>query len=363
MQPLDLSPIAGSEKAFPSTFTPPRSTPETNPATPPGYASEFAPGNLAGQGRPVPARRRGIKTHGLAGGLASGALLFLLACQGDDREGFYGAAQAEAESWKLSPSQGGLILAVYRDLGDSVEAGEVLALSDTVPIALQIEEMRAGLAEIDAQARARGEEKRAVQTEAAGLRRDLDRVESLVASGTVPGQRADDMKTGLGSARAKAAALAAGAEAVRSKEAGLRAKLRLLEEQRERCSLRAPVSGRITARYRHPGEMGFPGQPILELSRTDSLDIDFFVPQTLLGAIRLGEAVDLRLDAPDGKAVWLPATIRHIADEAEFSPKNIQTRESRNELVFWVRARAANRDGRLKRGLPLEVWKSGSARP
>ena len=64
------------------------------------------------------------------------------------------------------------------------------------------------------------------------------------------------------------------------------------------------------------------------------------------------------LHAGDGKnGSFLPATISWTGDAAEFSPKNIQTRESRNELVFRVRALAANKEGMLKRGLPVEVWK------
>ena len=65
--------------------------------------------------------------------------------------------------------------------------------------------------------------------------------------------------------------------------------------------------------------------------------------------------VDVGTDASD--AVFVPAVVSWISDEAEFSPKNVQTRESRNELVFRVRVRAPNPDRMLKRGLPVEVWK------
>jgi HlyD family secretion protein len=53
----------------------------------------------------------------------------------------------------------------------------------------------------------------------------------------------------------------------------------------------------------------------------------------------------------------VPAVIRFISSEAEFTPKNIQTRESRAELIFRVRAQAASGDGLLKRGMPVEIWK------
>jgi HlyD family secretion protein len=57
------------------------------------------------------------------------------------------------------------------------------------------------------------------------------------------------------------------------------------------------------------------------------------------------------------KETFLPGTVTWIGSEAEFSPKNIQTRQSRNELVFRIRATIPNANGRLKRGLPVEVWR------
>jgi HlyD family secretion protein len=76
-----------------------------------------------------------------------------------------------------------------------------------------------------------------------------------------------------------------------------------------------------------------------------------------LAGIKYGQNVRLRLDDGSKAGVFLPAAVSWIGHEAEFSPKNIQTRESRNELVFRVRALAPNKDGMLKRGLPVEVWK------
>jgi HlyD family secretion protein len=79
----------------------------------------------------------------------------------------------------------------------------------------------------------------------------------------------------------------------------------------------------------------------------------------MLPQFSLGKALRIRLDDADGKKqeTFLPAVISWISSDAEFSPKNIQTRESRNELVFKIRAMAPNTNGFLKRGLPVEVWK------
>jgi HlyD family secretion protein len=104
-----------------------------------------------------------------------------------------------------------------------------------------------------------------------------------------------------------------------------------------------------------------PGNPVYELGNYDTMQVDFYVPQTILGGFKLGQAVRIRIDdqSPSSKQkqTFVPAQITWISSDAEFSPKNIQTRESRNELVFKIRALAANKDGLLKRGLPVEVFR------
>jgi HlyD family secretion protein len=93
----------------------------------------------------------------------------------------------------------------------------------------------------------------------------------------------------------------------------------------------------------------------------DTLYADFFIPQALLASIKYGQTVRIRVDFDvphvKGKERLLPATVTWIGSEAEFSPKNIQTRQSRNELVFRVRATIPNVNGMLKRGCPVEVWR------
>jgi HlyD family secretion protein len=125
----------------------------------------------------------------------------------------------------------------------------------------------------------------------------------------------------------------------------------------KRCEIRAPVTGKILTRFRNVGEWASPTQPIYEMSRGDTLRADFYVPQPLLSSLALGEKVYIRVDTEKGVAKHLPAAISYISDEFEFAPKNIQTRESRNELVFEIRVTSPNPDGILKKGMPVEIWK------
>lgn len=288
---------------------------------------------------------------------ALAGLFAISGCRNGDDTRFLGSAQIESDPMTLAPALAGPLVAVMKSEGDSVNAGEVLAIIDTLPLHWQREELLASHDELRAALRAKHKEVAAIGTEAGGVERDLKRIGSLVQAGSAPEQQEDRLRTSLLSARERQQAAQAGAEGIKGREAALLAKLSFLDEQLRRCFIVAPMTGKVLTRYRQVGEMASPSQPVFELTRHDTLRAHFFVPQPALADLRLGGTVYLRLDLPGEQGEFVPASINFISDEAEFAPKNTQTRESRNELVFEVKALAANSDGRLKRGLPVEVWK------
>ncbi|MBW8888757.1 MAG: HlyD family efflux transporter periplasmic adaptor subunit [Fibrobacteres bacterium] len=292
----------------------------------------------------------------MAGALAAAGLLG--ACGARTDPDFIGSAIVEAETYQVAALTQGQLKSLYKQEGQSVAAGELLGIVDTVPYALQLLEARAGLAESDAGKRSQQSQIQGGQAEVKGLERDYARIAPLAKEGSLPAQQEDKLASGLDAGRAKLSAARQMLTSMDAKRQGLEARIGLLQDQLRKCYLRAPVAGRVLTRYKNPDETTAPGQPVYEIGREDTLRIDFFVPQTWLSGIKYGQAVRIRLDQGGSKeGSFLPAAVSWIGNEAEFSPKNIQTRESRNELVFRVRALAANKDGLLKRGLPVEVWK------
>lgn len=289
---------------------------------------------------------------------ALGAAGLLTACGARIDPGFIGSAIVEAETYQVAALTQGQLKALYKQEGQAIAAGELLGIVDTVPYALQLLEAKAGLSELDAGKRSQQSQIQGGQAEVKGLERDYARIAPLAKEGSLPAQQEDKLASGLDAGRAKLSAARQMLTSLDAKRQGLEARIGLLQDQLGKCYLRAPVAGRVLTRYKNPDETAAPGQPVYEIGREDTLRIDFFVPQTWLSDIKYGQAVRIRLDQAGSKeGAFLPATISWIGNEAEFSPKNIQTRESRNELVFRVRALAANKDGLLKRGLPVEVWK------
>jgi hypothetical protein len=133
---------------------------------------------------------------------------------------------------------------------------------------------------------------------------------------------------------------------------GARAALKAVEVQIERTALAAPVSGIVIERLVRAGELASPGAPLLTLADLDQVTLTVYVPEADLGRVALGQEVDVTVDAYEEVFV---GRVSHIASQAEFTPKNVQTQEERVHMVFAVKVRLDNTDHRLKPGMPADA--------
>jgi len=115
----------------------------------------------------------------------------------------------------------------------------------------------------------------------------------------------------------------------------------------------APVGGLVLDLSIHEGELAAPGATLLELGDLDQVMLTVYVPEDRLGWVRIGQAVEVRVDSfPDRTFV---GSVVAIADEAEFTPRNVQTQEERVNMVFAVDVRIPNPDHLLKPGVPADA--------
>ncbi len=131
------------------------------------------------------------------------------------------------------------------------------------------------------------------------------------------------------------------------------AAVNVLQAQSDKLVIKSPIDGVVLSRTIEPGEVALPSTPLLTLARLDDLTITVYIPEDRYGAISLGEAAQVTVDSFPG--VTFPATVVHIADQAEFTPRNVQTAEGRRTTVFSVKLAVTNPEGRLKAGMPSDV--------
>lgn len=119
------------------------------------------------------------------------------------------------------------------------------------------------------------------------------------------------------------------------------------------CQVTSPLTGTVLTRYHEPGEQVGMGTRLFTLADLREVWTYVYVPQPMLAQLRLGMEVNGHLPELHDQAV--PGRIVKISDEAEFTPKNVQTREERTRLVYGVKVLFKNPDGLLKPGMPIEV--------
>jgi HlyD family secretion protein len=119
------------------------------------------------------------------------------------------------------------------------------------------------------------------------------------------------------------------------------------------CEIKSPIRGKVLTRYQEPGEFVLPGTKIFTIADLENLWAYIYVAAPLLAKLQLGQKIFAYL--PEMKMQAFDATITKISDEAEFTPKNVQTREERTRLVYAIKIQLVNTANILKPGMTVEV--------
>jgi HlyD family secretion protein len=187
---------------------------------------------------------------------------------------------------------------------------------------------------------------------------DYARATTLLESRTITQKQFDDTQARFISAQQTYEKLVTGlrkeevlaARALRDQAAALKDQL---AKKIADCSIIAPSSGIVTVKSVEPGELVSPGSNLLRITRLDTVKLVIYVPEADLASILIGQEAAIGIDGAGDRT--FPGTVVTVSDVAEFTPKNVQTREERTKLVFGVKIRIPNPEGILKPGMPADA--------
>ena len=134
------------------------------------------------------------------------------------------------------------------------------------------------------------------------------------------------------------------------------------EDRVGRAAIRNPSAGTVLVTYVRTGEVVAQGQPLYRIANLDEMDVRAYVTATQLSGLRIGGMAQVTFDTGNGRETTEGA-ITWISDRSEFTPTPIQTREERADLVYAIKIRVPNPDGRLKIGMPVDVQLSQQRAP
>ncbi|MCB0642377.1 MAG: HlyD family efflux transporter periplasmic adaptor subunit [Phaeodactylibacter sp.] len=288
-------------------------------------------------------------------------LLFLLLLAGCRQETNLANAYGnfETESTKISSEANGKLLSFTVEEGQKLEKGATIGLVDTTHLHLQRQQLKATLQSFGQKLQNADAQIAVLKAQKDNLLREQDRLTKLVADKAATPQQLDDINGKIDVIdRQIAAAKSQNSQANTSISSGrdpVAAQIAVLDDQIRKCYLNNPVAGTVLAKYAREAEMVGMGSPLYSIASLNELNLRAYVSGTQLSEIAIGKQVTVRVD--DGAEGFrdYPGTIAWIADEAEFTPKTIQTKEERTTLVYAIKVRVKN-DGKLKIGMPGEVY-------
>jgi HlyD family secretion protein len=184
-------------------------------------------------------------------------------------------------------------------------------------------------------------------------RKEYDRVAALLKSGSINQQRYDQIETAYHQALLSKKQADASYQAALAELAKVESEIALLQKRLSDCFPKSPQSGVVTNKFVKAGEWIGTGKPLVKIAQLDTVWVKVYLPPEDLTRISLGGCAEI--DPEDGRTKLLDGTVSWISEEAEFTPKNVQTKEARADLVYAVKIIIPNPEKTLKRGMPVSV--------
>jgi HlyD family secretion protein len=297
-------------------------------------------------------------------------VLYLSGCTSGDGTAISATGTIEATEITLSAQSGGQIKTIIADEGQRVGAGDTLLIIDDTDWRYQWEQARGGYEMAEAQYRLAlkgAREEDIIQAEASykNAEADLKRMDELYRTKSISEKQFDDAKTRFTVSqqiweKAKRGLRQEEIDAARARRDQAKGLLSSLRKKMNDCNVVAPMAGTITKRFAEQGELAGIGMALFRMSDLSIMDITIYVPEADLPKVQLNQKAVVHIDAFPSKDYT--GEVVFISPTAEFTPKNIQTKDERTKLVFGVKVKVPNPDGTLKAGIPADVIVHGSSR-
>ncbi|MDE5839305.1 MAG: HlyD family efflux transporter periplasmic adaptor subunit [Muribaculaceae bacterium] len=284
------------------------------------------------------------------------SVLLLTAC--NSKPDYDATGIFEATTVTVSAETSGKILYMPISEGDSVRKGQTIAVIDTTLLVLQkkqIESQRQSAESVSPDIAAQAA---ALRSQIAHQQNECERFARLLADGATTQKQYDDAQAQLnvlkGQLSALLSTLGKNRASITDNAVAIQYQSEQIDEQLAKSVVQSPLAGTVLIKYAEPGEFATPGRPLCKLADLDNIYLRSYFTASQLADIRIGQKVTVIADFGGDDQFEYPGTITWIAQESEFTPKSIQTRDSRANLVYAVKIAVKN-DGRLKLGQYGEV--------
>lgn len=280
----------------------------------------------------------------------------LISCQNNKKYDATGIF--EATTVTVSSETNGKLISFTVEEGDSVTMGQQVGLVDTTLLSLQQKQLMSQQSAVEKSSPDIAAQVAALRTQIAHQQNECDRIARLLAEGAATMKQSDDANAQLATLHGQLEGLLSTLDKDRSSitesASALQYQREQIEEQIRKSNIVAPITGTILQKYAEQGEYATPGRPLFKMANLDNIYLRSYFTASQLANITIGQEVTVIADFGGDKQYEYHGKIIWIAQESEFTPKSIQTQDTRANLVYAVKIAVSN-DGRLKLGQYGEV--------
>jgi HlyD family secretion protein len=281
------------------------------------------------------------------------AFTFLVISCGKNGERADAYGNFEVEETTISAQASGELLVFDIEEGIQLQTNQQIGVIDSTSLVIQKSEIIANISSVNANKTSVAAEQSILKTEMVNLKRELKRVKKLLKSEAATQKQLDDLEGNIEVLKSKMAATNSKYAVIDAQVNALYAKIDLIDEQISRCQIVNPFQGMVLTKLARTNELVAPGRALYKIADMSNIYLKAYISEPQLATIKVGQQVTISIDYQDSQKEFA-GTITWVSSESEFTPKIIQTKEERVNLVYAIKVAVAN-DGYLKLGMPGEV--------
>ncbi len=274
------------------------------------------------------------------------SLIILSSC-GDKKEDFDASGTFEADEITVSSESNGRILSLNISEGENIEAGYLSGEIDSVQIFLKKKQLINSIKAIESRRPEIKKQIAVIEQQISTQKKERSRIEQLLQANVANKKQLDDINASIylleKQLEAQRSTLSITSNGITEEVSTMMVQIEQLEDQLKKCKITNPIKGTVLVKYANAGELAVQGKAIYKIADISNMTLKAYITSNQLTQIKIGQEVKVFADYGDdyreykGKVTW-------ISSKAEFTPKTIQTRDERANLVYAIKVMVKNDD-------------------
>lgn len=285
------------------------------------------------------------------------AIAALTACSSGEKD-YDASGVFETTEVIVSAKATGEIISLNVEEGQNVKRNEMLGLIDTLQLSLHDQQLAANQSAADSKRLDANRQVASIRQQIINLQKEKKRFSDLLAANAATQKQVDDISYQIEVLQRQLAAtqeqIGSNNQSAGNQSMGIKAQRAQTEDQIRKAHITSPITGTVLTKYAEQGEYATPGRALFKVGDISRMRLRAYITAPQLTTLKVGQKVKVFADMGETESKAYEGTVEWISDKAEFTPKTIQTRDERANLVYAIKV-AVNNDGMIKRGMYGDV--------